>query len=198
MAEAADRGMRAIILRAELLRRRAWIVVRPRARQGDRHRPADLSGPLDLVHEVGLSAYDFANAGTARGRARAPCGRSRSLFSRPRRHRPRVHHRHPRTGGRQASSQAYDLVAHPYVTAAFVPLCRELSEIAYLWNEPHRIDGGKLAAAIPATFPARRLTSRSRAPYGPRRNCLEEAPLFACKRKPFDDRRFPAPLRRTR
>ena len=29
-----------------------------------------------------------------------------------------------------------------------VPLCRELSEIAYLWNEPHRIDGGKLAAAI--------------------------------------------------
>lgn len=29
-----------------------------------------------------------------------------------------------------------------------VPLCRELSEIAYLWNEPHRIDGGDLAAAI--------------------------------------------------
>jgi nucleoside-diphosphate-sugar epimerase len=30
----------------------------------------------------------------------------------------------------------------------FVPLCRELSEMAYLWNEPHRIDGGKLAAVI--------------------------------------------------
>jgi nucleoside-diphosphate-sugar epimerase len=29
-----------------------------------------------------------------------------------------------------------------------VPLCRELSEIAYLWNEPHRIDGRKLAAAV--------------------------------------------------
>jgi nucleoside-diphosphate-sugar epimerase len=29
-----------------------------------------------------------------------------------------------------------------------VPLCRELSEIAYLWDEPHRIDGGKLEAAI--------------------------------------------------
>jgi nucleoside-diphosphate-sugar epimerase len=29
-----------------------------------------------------------------------------------------------------------------------VPLCRELSEMAYLWNEPHRIDGGKLKAAI--------------------------------------------------
>jgi nucleoside-diphosphate-sugar epimerase len=29
-----------------------------------------------------------------------------------------------------------------------VPLCRELSEIAYLWHEQHRIDGGKLAATI--------------------------------------------------
>jgi nucleoside-diphosphate-sugar epimerase len=29
-----------------------------------------------------------------------------------------------------------------------IPLCRELSEIAYLWDQPHRIDGGKLKAAI--------------------------------------------------
>jgi nucleoside-diphosphate-sugar epimerase len=29
-----------------------------------------------------------------------------------------------------------------------VPLCRELSEIAYLWDQPHRIDGSKLAAAL--------------------------------------------------
>ncbi len=29
-----------------------------------------------------------------------------------------------------------------------IPLCRELSEIAYLWREPHRIDGDKLTAAI--------------------------------------------------
>ena len=29
-----------------------------------------------------------------------------------------------------------------------VPIFRELSEMAYLWNEPHRIDGRKLAAAI--------------------------------------------------
>jgi hypothetical protein len=29
-----------------------------------------------------------------------------------------------------------------------VPIFRELSEMAYLWNEPHRIDGEKLAAAI--------------------------------------------------
>jgi nucleoside-diphosphate-sugar epimerase len=32
--------------------------------------------------------------------------------------------------------------------APFVPLCRELAEIAYLWNEPHRINGDKLRAAI--------------------------------------------------
>jgi nucleoside-diphosphate-sugar epimerase len=31
-----------------------------------------------------------------------------------------------------------------------VPLCRELSEISYLWNESHRIDGAKLEAAIGA------------------------------------------------
>src|SRR5262249_27530797 len=29
-----------------------------------------------------------------------------------------------------------------------VPLCRELSEIAYRWDQPHRIDGGKLAALL--------------------------------------------------
>src|SRR5262249_13731803 len=29
-----------------------------------------------------------------------------------------------------------------------VPLCRELSEIAYLWHQPHRIAGGKLAAIL--------------------------------------------------
>jgi nucleoside-diphosphate-sugar epimerase len=31
-----------------------------------------------------------------------------------------------------------------------VPLCRELSEISYLWSEPHRIDGTKLASLIGA------------------------------------------------
>ena len=29
-----------------------------------------------------------------------------------------------------------------------VPLCRELSELTYLWHEPHRIDGSRLEAAI--------------------------------------------------
>jgi nucleoside-diphosphate-sugar epimerase len=37
-----------------------------------------------------------------------------------------------------------------HVLRPVVPLCRELSEIAYLWNEPHRIDGAKLGAAIGA------------------------------------------------
>jgi nucleoside-diphosphate-sugar epimerase len=29
-----------------------------------------------------------------------------------------------------------------------VPLCRELSELSYLWHQPHRVDGGRLEAAI--------------------------------------------------
>jgi nucleoside-diphosphate-sugar epimerase len=29
-----------------------------------------------------------------------------------------------------------------------IPLCRELSEIAYLWDQPHRIDGSKLKSAL--------------------------------------------------
>lgn len=32
--------------------------------------------------------------------------------------------------------------------APVVPIFRELTELAYLWNEPHRIDGQKLTAAI--------------------------------------------------
>jgi nucleoside-diphosphate-sugar epimerase len=29
-----------------------------------------------------------------------------------------------------------------------VPLCRELSELSYLWHEPHRVEGGKLETMI--------------------------------------------------
>ncbi len=35
-----------------------------------------------------------------------------------------------------------------HALAPFLPLSRELSEIAYLWKEPHRINGDKLKAAI--------------------------------------------------
>jgi len=35
-----------------------------------------------------------------------------------------------------------------HALAPFLALPRELSEIAYLWHEPHRIAGDKLAAAI--------------------------------------------------
>ncbi len=35
-----------------------------------------------------------------------------------------------------------------HVLRPLVPLCRELSEIEYLWKEPHRINGDKLKAAI--------------------------------------------------
>ena len=35
-----------------------------------------------------------------------------------------------------------------HVLRPVVPLCRELSEIEYLWKQPHRINGDKLKAAI--------------------------------------------------
>jgi nucleoside-diphosphate-sugar epimerase len=35
-----------------------------------------------------------------------------------------------------------------HALSPFMPLPRELSELAYLWNEPHRISGDKLKAAI--------------------------------------------------
>jgi NAD(P)-dependent dehydrogenase (short-subunit alcohol dehydrogenase family) len=36
----------------------------------------------------------------------------------------------------------------PRLLSPVVPIFRELTEVAYLWNKPHRIDGGKLAATI--------------------------------------------------
>jgi hypothetical protein len=34
------------------------------------------------------------------------------------------------------------------LAAPFVPMWREIAEIAYLWHVPHRLDGGKLEMAI--------------------------------------------------
>jgi nucleoside-diphosphate-sugar epimerase len=35
-----------------------------------------------------------------------------------------------------------------HMLSPIVPLCRELSEMAYLWRTPHALDGDKLRAAI--------------------------------------------------
>ena len=117
-------------------------------------------GPIDLVHEW---AYlpDLAAATVRLAAVRATLPTFETLrLSRPRGHRPRIHHGN-RAGERaRAAGEAHDLVAHPRA-GPIMPISRELSEMAYLWNEPAPIDGGKLQ---PRSERCRipRLTSRSR------------------------------------
>jgi nucleoside-diphosphate-sugar epimerase len=148
MAEATDRGMRAIILRAGDFfggGHGSWfdLVLTKEIGRARLTYP----GPLDVVHEW---AYlpDFAAALVRLAELRAIL-RPFEVFAFP---------GHAVTGrdftttiaraagGRlQVKHMTWWLI---HALRPFVPLCRELSEIAYLWNEPHRIDGGKLAAAI--------------------------------------------------
>jgi nucleoside-diphosphate-sugar epimerase len=148
MAEATDRGMRAIILRAGDFfggGHGSWFDL-VLAKEIGRAR-LTYPGPLDLVHEW---AYlpDFA-AALVRLAALRKTLQPFEVFAFP---------GHAVTGrefttaiARAAGSKlqvkrmTWWLI---HTLRLFVPLCRELSEIAYLWNEPHRIDGGKLAAAI--------------------------------------------------
>jgi nucleoside-diphosphate-sugar epimerase len=113
IAEAAERGVRAITVRAGDFYGRGhgtWfdLVLTKELGRGRVTYP----GPLDVMHEW---AYlpDFA--------ARAVRGK------------PKV------------KRMTWWLI---HALRPIMPLCRELSEVAYLWNEPHRIDGGKLQAAI--------------------------------------------------
>ena len=148
MAEATDRGMRAIILRAGDFfggGRGSWFDL-VLTKEIGRAR-VTYPGPLDLVHEW---AYlpDFA-AALVRLAALRKTLQPFEVFAFP---------GHAVTGrelttaiARAAGSKLQVKRMTWWLIHAlrpFVPLCRELSEIAYLWNEPHRIDGGKLAAAI--------------------------------------------------
>jgi nucleoside-diphosphate-sugar epimerase len=151
MAEAADRGMRAIVLRAGDFfggGRGAWfdLVIAKEIRQGRVTYP----GPLDLVHEW---AYlpDLAGALERLAGAREKLGRFETFgFA-----------GHAVTGreftqaiakatGRrlEAKRMGWWLV---HGLRPFLALPRELSEIAYFWQQPHRIAGGKLEAAIGKT-----------------------------------------------
>jgi nucleoside-diphosphate-sugar epimerase len=148
MAEAADRGMRAIILRAGDFfggGHGSWFDL-VLAKEIGRAR-LTYPGPLDLVHEW---AYlpDFAATLVRLAEIRATLPPF-EVFAFPGH---AVTGREFTTaiaraaGGRlQAKRMTWWLI---HALRPFVPLCRELSEIAYLWNEPHRIDGGKLTAAI--------------------------------------------------
>jgi nucleoside-diphosphate-sugar epimerase len=148
MAEATDRGMRTIVLRAGDFfggGRGSWFdlvllrdIVRGRL---------TYPGPLELVHEW---AYlpDVATA-LVRLAGKRETLQPFEVFGFP---------GHAVTGREFTTTIARAIGAKLQVKRMtwwlihalrpMVPLCRELSEIAYLWNEPHRIDGGKLAAAI--------------------------------------------------
>ncbi len=148
MEEAAERGVRTIILRAGDFYgggHGSWLdlVLAKEIGRGRLTYP----GPLDLVHEwaylpdlvsalVQLAAIretlpPFATFGFS---GHAVTGREfTTAIARAARRKLQV------------KRMTWWLI---HALRPLVPLCGELSEIAYLWNEPHRIDGGKLAAAI--------------------------------------------------
>jgi nucleoside-diphosphate-sugar epimerase len=148
MAEATDRGMRAIILRAGDFfggGHGSWFDL-VLAKEIGRAR-LTYPGPLDLVHEW---AYlpDFA-AALVRLAALRKTLQPFEVFAFPGH---AVTGRELTTAIARAAGSKLQVKRMTWwlihTLRLFVPLCRELSEIAYLWNEPHRIDGGKLAAAI--------------------------------------------------
>ena len=193
MAEAADRGMRTIILRAGDFfggGRGSWLdlVIAKELRQGRVTYP----GPLDVVHEW-TYLPDLAAALVRLAAIRETLGRFET-FGFP---------GHAVTGrefiaaiakatGRrlQVKRMSWWLI---HALRPFLALRRELSEIAYLWQEPHRIDGDKLKAAI-GRRRTRRLTSRSRAPYATSAPAL--TPTKDARNR--HDRRFPAPFHAAR
>jgi nucleoside-diphosphate-sugar epimerase len=148
MTEAAERGVRIIIVRAGDFYgggRGSWfdLVLAKEIGRGRLTYP----GPLDVVHDWAflpdlastlprlaairetlppLTSFGFpGHAVTGREFTGAIAGATRSKL--------------------QVDRMTWWLI---HALRPIVPLCRELSEIAYLWNEPHRIDGGKLKAAI--------------------------------------------------
>ena len=150
MREAADRGMRTIILRAGDFfggGRGAWLdlVIAKDIARGSVTYP----GPLDLVHEW---AYvpDLAAAAVRLAEVRDRLGAFES-FGFP----------GHAVSGREFVGAIAKAIGHGvrvkrlswwliHALSPIVPLPRELSEIAYLWKVPHRIAGDKLRAAIGA------------------------------------------------
>lgn len=148
MAEAADRGTRTIVLRAGDFfggGRGAWmdLVIAKEIRQSRVTYP----GPLDAVHEW-TYLPDLAAALVRLAVMREKLGRFETFgFA-----------GHAVTGrefiGAIAKATGRRLEVKRmgwwliHGLRPFLALPRELSEIAYLWQEPHRIAGDKLATAI--------------------------------------------------
>ena len=151
MQEASERGMRTIILRAGDFygsSRGAWfdlVIAKQLARN-----EVTYPGPLDVVHEW---AYvpDLAAAMVRLAEARERLGRFET-FGFP---------GHAVTGralidatAKAIGRDSRDLKVRNMqwwmikALAPFFPLPRELSELDYLWQDPHRISGDKLKATI--------------------------------------------------
>jgi nucleoside-diphosphate-sugar epimerase len=148
MAEAAERGVRTIILRAGDFfggGHGSWFDL-VLTKEIDRGR-LTYPGPLDLVHEWAYLpdlVAALVRLATVRERlapfeafgfpGHAVTGREfTTAIARAARSKLQVKH------------MTWWLI---HALRPIMPLCRELSEIAYLWNEPHHIDGSKLASAI--------------------------------------------------
>ena len=150
MQEAAERGLRVIIVRAGDFfggGRGSWLdlVITKDLAPGRLVYP----GPLDLVHEwaylpdfttamlrlveIRNALPPFASFGFP---GHAVTGREMTTAI-------------ARATGRklQVKRMAWWLI---HALRPIVPLCRELSEISYFWSEAHRIDGTKLTSAIAA------------------------------------------------
>jgi len=148
MAEATERGMRAIVLRAGDFYgggRGSWLdlVLLKEINRGRLTYP----GPIELVHEWAyLPDLVTALVRLAEMRQTLPAF---TTFGFP---------GHAVTGRDFTTTIARALGSKLQIKRMtwwlihalrpFVPLCRELSEMAYLWREPHRIGGSKLQAAI--------------------------------------------------
>jgi nucleoside-diphosphate-sugar epimerase len=148
LAEAAERGLRGVILRAGDFfghgRRSLFnLVIASEISRGRVSYP----GPLDVVHEW---AYlpDFAAALVRLAAIRERLGQFET-FGFP---------GHAVTGREFtdaiARAAGRKLVFKPMrwwpiqALKTIVPTFRELSETAYFWREPHRIDGSKLVATV--------------------------------------------------
>jgi nucleoside-diphosphate-sugar epimerase len=150
MAEAAERGLRSIVLRAGDFfgsGHGSWLdlVIAKDIGRGRLSYP----GPIDLVHEWAyLPDLAAALVRLTAVREQLPPFETFGFPGHA------ITGRELTTAIARASGRGLAVKRMSWwlihALRALVPLSRELSEIAYLWNEPHRIDGGKLHAVIGA------------------------------------------------
>jgi nucleoside-diphosphate-sugar epimerase len=148
MADAAERGLRTVILRAGDFfggGRGSWLdlVIAKDLTRGRVTYP----GPLDAVHEwaylpdLAAALVRLADMRDRFGAFETFCFPGHAVSGRE----FTAAMARAIGQGLQVKRMSWWLI---HLLRPVVPLSRELSEMAYLWKEPHRIDGQKLRAAI--------------------------------------------------